>query len=424
MKYIIRQLKNKLRMVFIPMSARNSVSASVWIKAGGRYEKPQHLGISHFLEHLVFRGTIKRTAQEIKQAIEGIGGMINAFTSSEFTCFFTKIPKKYLSQAVDVLSDITLNPLMRPVDIEKEKKIIAEEIKMYKDMPSYHVHDLLHQVMWPNHPLGKPLAGTYKSVNGISQKMFKGFKDKFYQADNMALIIAGSFDINKAACEIREKFAGFKTKKGIDFNKFFSKQKRYKVNFLDKDTEQAHLCLGFHSPGRTHPDRYASALFDVILGGNMSSRLFEKIREEHGLAYQISTSFKKYQDTGAFVISAGIKNNNLLKAVDLILKELKRIKGEYVKESELQKAKDFIIGQLLMELEDTTDCMLWAGERIISLDKAMDIRDILIKIRAVSLEDIKRIAGDILKNENLNLALIGPLKSKIKDLRKVISNFN
>ncbi|MCK4519121.1 MAG: insulinase family protein [Candidatus Omnitrophica bacterium] len=424
MKYIIKQLKNKLQVVFIPMASRKSVSASIWVKTGGRYENAANSGISHFLEHLVFRGTKEKTAKDIKQSIEGVGGSLNAFTSQETTCYFAKVPQKYADRAIDVISDIVINPLMKTEDIKKEKMIIAEEIRMYKDMPAYYVSDVLGEIMWPGHPLGRSLAGTYKTVNATSQKMLKDYKQKHYCPSNMALIITGSVKIDSLSKKINSLFGSLKPGGRGNFKNYVNRQKKASFNFLNKDTEQTHLSLGFHTPSRTHPDRYAFGVLSVILGGNMSSRLFEKVREESGLAYQISTSIKKYCDTGVFTIDAGIRNKKTIEALGLILKELTLIKKETVKIDELRRAKEFLTGQLLINLEDTMDSMLWANEKVTLEGRIPDIKKILKQIEAVSVDDIKRVAGSILKENNLNLASIGPLKKDIKDIKRVISNFS
>jgi predicted Zn-dependent peptidase len=406
------------------MRDREVTSVAVWIKAGGRYEKPSSAGISHFLEHLVFRGTKKRTAEAIKQAIEGIGGSINAFTSKEYTCYYAKVPKKHLPIAIEVLSDIVQNPLMSRINIRKEKKIITEEIKMYKDIPSYHVDDLLNETMWKGHPLGRPLAGTYKSVRAINKEKLKRYKKKFYHSANMVVTAGGNLEIKRTKEIIKDRFSGLKPEGETNSLKFTPSPHRPVIKSLDKDTQQTHLSIGFHTTSRTHPNRYPLVLLSVILGGNMSSRLFQKIREEEAMAYQISASLDKYMDNGAFIISAGIKNNKADKALALILEELKKIKKEGVGREELHKAKEFVSGQTLINMENSSNCVLWIGTKIITGDPVLNIEEAISRIRQVSPDDIARVADLFLRNNNISVALIGPLKKTIKNIRKITADFN
>ncbi len=425
MKFIISQLKNKLKTVFIPIVTAEVASVSIWIKAGGRFEDLSNMGISHFLEHLVFRGTKKRTAKQIKQEIEGVGGLINAFTSREYTCYYAKVPKKYISTAIDLLSDITINPLMKEEDIKKEKKIILEEIRMYKDMPSYYVDDILNEIMWQGHPLGRPLAGNYSSIANINRRKLVEYKDRLYHSANMVVVIAGNINNRQIRDIIQDKFAKLSPKKDERKpSRFIYKKHKPRLKHINKMTQQTHMSLGFHTSCRTHPERYALAVLSVVLGGNMSSRLFQKIREEEALAYQISTSLAKYYDCGSFNISAGIKNKKLIKAVSLILDELEKIKKTGLTEDEFRKAKEFIIGSTLINLENSTDRMLWMGAKVISNDPVLRVEEIIRNIRKVKSNEVQEVADKYLKKDNLNLSVIGPVKNDIGKIRNIINNFS
>jgi predicted Zn-dependent peptidase len=423
MSYKHTRLPNGLNIILAPMSSRKSTSVSVWIKTGGRYENLNELGLSHFIEHLVFRGTKNRNALEIKQSIEGIGGHLNAFTSEECTCFYAKVPPLYTQRALEVLCDMAHNPLFNNSDIKKEKGIVKEEIRMYKDMPQHHVHDLLHEIMWPQHPLGRPLAGTCKSVDKLNQHIINAYHKRYYNPNNMVISISGKINDKQIIAEIKKIYTKIKKGTAKKYIQFKPKQTKAQIKLLNKKTEQSHLLLGFHAPKRNSRMRYALSVLSTILGGNMSSRLFEHVREQKGLAYQISSSLRKFDETGAIIIDAGVKNKKMLEAFNIILNELSLIKTELVPKNELQSAKEFICGQLLLHLDSTMNNALWMGEKILLSDKASDINKIIKKIMSVTANEIQRTAESIFKQSNLNLALIGPVDSKKKELLKQVKAF-
>lgn len=420
MDFKTHKLNNQMKLVTVPLTQRQSASFALLVKAGGRNERSSIGGISHFIEHLVFRGTKNRTAIEIKNAIEGIGGVLNAFTSEEFTGYYAKVPGKHISDAIEVISDLVLEPVMAEDDIIKEKRIIVEEIRMYQDVPAYHVHELLDNLMWGNHQLGKPLAGTYRSVHGITRDKLTDFKKKYYVPNNMIAVVSGSYNEKQTAKLFRHKFSALKKRPVDEAKKFTKKQAGARLKILDKETQQTHAAMGFHTPGRKNRGRYALALLSVIMGGNMSSRLFEQVREHRGLAYQISTVLKKYQETGAFVIKAGLKNRNLPEAVKIIMGQLHKIKKEPVGTDELSRAKEYLLSHILMEMDDTLERALWLGEKIISGDTNIMLKDVIKKIKSVSREDIRTQAQNIFKTSNLSLAVIGPAKSAKKQINNTI----
>jgi predicted Zn-dependent peptidase len=424
MKYSIKKLNNGLTLVLNPLPSRRSAAVSVWVKTGGRYEKKEQAGISHFIEHLVFRGTKNRDALSIKGSIESVGGYLNAFTSEECTCYYAKVPPRHTDIALDVLSDMVLNPLFDASHIRREKAIIKEEIRMYRDMPHHHIHDLLNDIMWPEHPLSTPLAGTYKSVNSMNDKIIKAYHLDHYRPNNIVVSISGKINKINLLRQSKDIFSKAIKVKTPGFKKFKLSQKGPSYNILKKDTEQTHLLLGFHTPKRNSSNRYAISLLSTILGGNMSSRLFEKIREQRGLAYQISTSLSKFDETGVFNIDAGIKNKKVLDALDIMLNELKLIKMQLLDKKELAAAKEFICGQLILQLDNTANNALWIGEKILLKDKALEIEEIVKKIRQVKAEEILHSANEIFKPEKLNLALIGPVSKEKKRLLKMINSFS
>lgn len=406
-------LDNGLKIATQPMGHMESVSIGIWICAGSRYEDIKNNGISHLLEHLLFKGTKTRDMKKIKEEIEGRGGSFNGFTTEEFTCYLVKVLSKDIELGVDILSDMVLNPRLDEEEIRKEKAVVLEEINMYKDIPSHHVHEILSEMLWPGQPLGMPLAGTTESVGAITKGAITSYKDIYYNPGNMLLVGTGRIR-EEDIVKLSKKYL-FRASPGKDIPKFkeaSQSQAKSRINLNFKETEQTHIALGLHTMNRFHPDRYVLTLVNIILGANMSSRLFHIARDELALCYEISSSVRLYEDGGAFVISAGIDDKKLIKALEVILKELNRMKSEPVSRGELGRAKEYYRGQLLFALEDTMSHMLWLGEKTIIGEKNFSINKILKKIDAVSPADIMRVSKDIFKEGSLNLAIIGPIKEE------------
>ncbi len=401
-----------LRVITYEMPHMNSVSSGIWIGAGGRNETEEISGISHFIEHLVFKGTKKREGKEISQAVEGVGGVLNAFTGEEYTCFYTKAMSEYFAPVFDVLWDMVSNTYFNDKHIEKEKLVVKEEVSMYLDLPGQYVHDLLSGVLWPDQPLGRPLLGTIESIDAISQESVLDYKNKLYTLDNIIVAIAGNIKHESAYDVVSKCVSDFQIAKN---NKLVTPdaieaQKNSEFSIKDKDTEQAHLALAIRSYPRNHEDRYILKVLNTILGENMSSRFFQAVREKHGLAYAIHSSVERYKDTGALVVSAGTEPRNMNKAIELILKEMKGVSLEGVSADELKRAKKYSIGQLSLGLEKTMNIMMWIGESLLTSDKVTGIDEILENIKKVSIDDIVRVSEDLFKDSNLNLAVIGPIK--------------
>ncbi|MBN3038860.1 MAG: insulinase family protein [Candidatus Omnitrophica bacterium] len=411
-------LKNGLTIATRYMPNRDSVSLGIWIKVGSRYEQVKINGISHFLEHLLFKGTARRSCEQIKQSIEGIGGSLNAFTSEETTCYLAKVPAKLLSKALDVLWDMVLNATLSGEDIEMERRVILEEIRMYKDLPSHYVTDLLSESLWPGQPLGLNIAGETKSVSHIQRKDLTGYRDHFYRLNNIVVVVSGNVSHKQVLEECKRHISCAKRGKIKKFVKVRQAQAGPRLKLQVKDTEQAHLALGVHGLARTHPDRFCLRLLHVILGANMSSRLFQQVREERGLAYEINTAIKLFQDTGAFIVHAGIDNRRLVEALEVILGQLSQMKTTKVAEEELKRAKEYYIGQLTLALENTAEQMLWLGERIVCGGRLLSLQEVIKRIKRIDAADITDLANKIFINSRLNLALIGPVKNKDKEMIK------
>lgn len=418
--YQISCLDNGIKVVSCFLPGRESVAVGIWITAGSRYEPQRISGVSHFLEHIVFKGTKKRSSIEIKQAIEGIGGSINAFTGEEFTCYFAKLRSKYLENAIDVLSDLIKTPLIPADEVEKERLVILEEIKMYLDIPMHFVHELLNQLLWPQHPLGRFISGSIATVKNISPSILRSYwKDK-YNAKNITLVATGSLEheqLLKIAYKFLNDIPAGKRNRFTPAKVFNNKPE---LLLETKDVQQAHFALGVYGLPRFHPERFSLGLIHIIMGANMSSRLFEEIREKRGLAYEIGTNLRKYHDTGAFVVHAGTDKDKLVKCLDVILKQLSLLKKKEIKKGELNRAKEYWMGQFLLMLEQTLEHMIWLGEHFVTSQKLPDPKEVIDGINKVDGADIKELAKKIFKDESLKLALIAPIaqaeKNKLKKL--------
>lgn len=415
-------LEDGLTCVTHSMAGRGSVAVGVWIRTGGRYENPDVKGISHLLEHLVFKGTKKYSCRQIKESIEGIGGALNGFTSEEVTCYLAKLPARYLEKGIDVLSGMVVDPLLAQKDIGKEKHVILEEIKMYRDLPQSYVHELLDDLLWPDHPLGQPIIGTETSVRSITRETLLQYKRYHYTPSNIVVSVAGSVEHKAVVRRARSLFASLKSYSPNAFSHVQEDQRDFRLKIFDKQTEQTHVAMGFHAFKREHPLRHAVALLHIMLGANMSSRLFNEIREKRGYAYEIGTAVKRFYDTGAFVVHAGVDNRKVVDAVDLILKELKKTAARLTDAAEFKRAKEFYQGQLMLTLEDTLEHMLWIGETTATMNKTYTLGDIIREVNKVSRSDVREAAEKIFRRDNLNLALIGPVESQRTRIEKALSS--
>ena len=418
----ITQLPNKIRIVTEELKDRSSVSIGVWVAAGGRYESPENKGVAHFLEHMAFKGSTKYSCEEIKQLVEGIGGNLNAFTAEEETCYYAKVPLNHLKQTFDVLADISFYPKIKPKDLEKERTVILEEIKMYHDLPQYHVGELLEALLWPDHPLGQSLAGSAASVSGLSVRNLKDFKQGHYIPANTVVSACGSIRHEDLVALVASKLGKLKGPEAPTFIPARKIQEKPSAHLHHKQTEQMHLALGYLAYETNHKDYYVLALLSVILGGNMSSRLFNEVREKRGLAYSVSSGIKSLNDTGVFMVRAGVDNTKIVAALELILKELSKIATGGVNAGEFKRAQEYYMWQFLLGLEDTMDQMLWMGGGVISNDPVKSLGDVIARVRAITKADIKRVAREILDPRRLNCAIIGPMsEAQEKELKQLIN---
>ena len=407
-------LKNGLNVVTSNMPHMESIAIGLWIGVGARYEDKVRSGLSHLMEHMVFKGTTKRTANMLKESIEGVGGSFNGFTSEEVTCYLVKLPARYMELGMDILSDMVQSPALDPGDLEREKMVICEEIKMYMDQPGQHVFDVLAHAMWPAHALGRPILGYMDTVTNFTRGDLFDFKKDYYQPANISIVIAGKLDRHKGISFAKNTFSTPSARKRFCFPAVREKHKKSRLEMFNKKTKQTHVAFGFHSLYRDHKLRYALGLLNVILGGNMSSRLFDSLRERQGLCYDVSSSVKKYKETGAFIIHAGVDNHKLLNATKEIVKEVRDIKKNRVKQDELKRAKEYSRGQFLLALEDTGSRMLWLGDRITQEGEAPPVKKIFKNIERVTAEDVRRVANIVFRKQNMSVATVGPVNKERK----------
>ncbi|MCM8794784.1 MAG: insulinase family protein [Candidatus Omnitrophica bacterium] len=405
-------LDNGLRIVSAPRHDAESVSVGLWIGAGGRYENSRLNGVSHFLEHLLFKGTKNRTSRQIKESIEGAGGSLNAFTDEEYTCVLAKVLPEDLESTVEILTDMVLHASLEEREIEKERQVIMEEIRMYKDLPMQYVHDLLNRLLWPDHPLGMDLTGTERSVGRISRSDLVSYHRRFYTPRNVVIAACGRLSHRALVDTVRRFWDRLAPGTRHVSRRPRQRQSRPRLKIEFKETEQTHFSIGFHAFPRNHPHVYALSLLNVILGGNMSSRLFQKVREDRGLAYEIGSQIKRYRDTGYFSVSAGVEHKHFFQSLQVVLKELMRIRREAVTGKEFEQAKEFLNGQILFALEDTMEHMSWIGECEMTLEEIQPAEKILQQIAQVRRSDLTNVARQVVRRQHLNLALIGPVKKE------------
>lgn len=398
------------------MPHMKSVAIVFGIGAGSRYEIQKHQGISHLVEHILFKGTNKRKSTlEISQVIEGIGGEINASTSKETTHLYTKVPQEQFKTAFDVLADIILNSLMREEDLHKEKDVIIEEIKKYQDIPEELVEILLDRIMWKNHPLGRPILGNEKSVSNIQREDLLSYINKFYGPENLVISIAGNIKIAEVILQIEKYFKTMKKGEVKNYLPAKDNQKNTKIGIKFKKSNQTHLSFGFSGISRLDPDKYSMDLLDIILGSGLSSRLFQEIRVKNSLAYDVHSFIQYFNDISSFNIYAGIDSSKLRETIHTILEELNKIKDDILKEDELKKAKEMYKGALSLSLESTLSRAFWLGNRMLLYGRPSTFDEIKEKIEEVKVKDVQKMAQSIFSKDKINLSIVGPYKKKDKE---------
>lgn len=401
-------LPNGLRIVSTDLPHVESVSMGIWIGVGARYEPKSLSGVSHFIEHLLFKGTRRRSAKDISQSIEGRGGYVNAFTQEENTCYYARVGYDRVREVFDILADMYRNSRFHGNDIEMERNVIMEELMMYNDQPHHLVQEMLSECMWRNHALGRPLIGTPRSLGALSRERIVSFKESRYTSTNTVCAFAGRIDHNECIRLVRRHFGRLKKRRQPGCTPVSVQTSQRRSAVLAKEMEQAQLALGFRLFGRRDSRRYALQLLNVALGANMSSRLFQVVREKHGMAYAIHSSAHLFSDTGALIVSAGVDAARTDKALKLVVRELKKLKDRRIGPAELKRAKDYVVGQIRLGLESTSQNMMWLGEHVISSDKVMPPEDAIKRIMAVDASQVQKVAAYAFRLRRASVALVSP----------------
>jgi predicted Zn-dependent peptidase len=385
-----------------------SVAMGVWIRAGSRHEMPEVNGISHFVEHMVFKGTRSRSAKNIAREVDAIGGNLDAFTGKETICFNIKVLDEHVPVALDVLSDLVLNPTFNQEDIMRERGVILEEIKMDEDNPDYLVHEIFTQNFWKDHPLGKPILGTKETVRGFAQDTLFDYYGKRFYGNNMVLSAAGNLEHDAFVELVARRFDLMSSDAGEmmetvphTVSKIILRNK--------KALEQVQLCLGVPSPPLAHELRYVTLLLNTVLGGGMSSRLFQTVREEHGLAYSIFSDLNPYRDTGSLCVYAGTSSSHCLQVIELIMSEFRRMKSEALPDDELRRAKDQLKGNIILGLESSSSRMSNLARQEMYFQHFFGVDEIMEKVETVTSEQVMEMAQQLFDPEKVAVTLLGRL---------------
>ncbi len=418
MKVIEKTLPNGLRVVMVPQADAATATVLILVGAGSKYETKRENGLSHFLEHMFFKGTTLRpTAKIISEQLDNLGAVSNAFTSHEYTGYYVKGNPKHTETFIDVLSDIYLHSLFSEKEIEKEKGVIIEEINMYEDMPQHKVWDVLFATMYGDQPVGWPISGTKEHVRNFSRKDFLRYQKEHYTSSNTVITIAGAFDEKKIFAAIKKQFGTVAMTDAKDKKKVRDTQKAFQQKVFHRKTDQAHLALGFRSPALGHKDGPTASLLATMLGGGMSARLFQELREELGVAYYVRAEHDPFTDHGMFTISAGITTNRLTEVLDCIVAVLQDLKNNPINKEELTKIQEYSVGMMRLGLESSDSIAGFYGSQLL-LKKGYKTPEQLTKeYLSVTPEDLKRVAKKIFVSTSATLVLVGPF-----DEKKLIEN--
>lgn len=406
--YIYKTLSNGIRVVAEKIDHLRSVSIGVWVGNGSRYENKDENGMSHFIEHMLFKGSAKRSAAEIAGAIDSVGGQLNAFTAREYTCFYTKTLDAHAELAMDVLADMIINPILDNSDMELEKRVIAEEISLYEDTPEELVYDLYYRAVWGDTPMGRTVLGTPQTLEKITPDMMRGYMKSHYTVDNMIISVSGNFD--ESFFDNLEKYFGSYSVSAV-------KPKPEKAEFKSghalktKDIEQIQLVVGFKGIDIMDEASYPLLVFNNVFGCGMSSRLFQNIREKEGLVYSVGAGHSAYIDTGTFDISAGMSPDNLMRVCELIGKEIKTIKRDKLSKEDVSRSKEMLKGSYILSYESTGARMQGAGRSLL-LDKPLYTQEeVLKKIDEVDVEAVADVIDRVLDTDTISTAIVGPVET-------------
>ena len=404
-------LDNGLRVISSTMPHSHSVSVAFLVGTGSCYESGQEAGISHFCEHLFFKGTERRpTAKDISQDIEGTGGMINASTDKEATIFWCKVASAHFPTALDVLSDLLLNSRFDRADIEKERQVVIEEINMNLDLPQERAGMLIDELLWPQQPLGREITGSKETVSSIDRGQMLSYIGRRYVPNNIVVSVAGNIQHEQAVAQIEALLGKWSAKEVATQYVADDRQTQPRLRTEFKEGEQAHLCLAVHGFSRFHKQRFVLDLLNTVLGGGMSSRLFTEIREHKGLAYDIHSYVEHFLDSGSFIVYAGVDPAKLEIAVAAILGELSKLK-QGISSDELTRAKELSKGRLQLRLEDSQQVALWLGSQELLTQRILTLDEVISIVDAIGVDELAQVAARLVSSEQLNLAVVGPVKN-------------
>ena len=402
-------LPNGIRVVTEAMPQVRTASMGIWVGTGSRYEPASAHGISHFLEHLFFKGTAARSALAIAQAVDALGGQMNAFTDKEHTCFYVKVLANHLPAIVELVADMLLNSAFDPEAIEKERQVITEEIKSYEDSPDEVVQDLIAQTMWDGHPLGRSVIGTRKAVAKLGRDDFIRYIERRYRADNIVISVAGDVEHGAVAALINQHFGRWDGKASVQPTEIPGLTPTVSIRM--KDIEQVHLCVATRGRAQGDEDRYVLVVLDNILGGGMSSRLFQEIRETRGLVYTIASYSASYREGGMFVIYGAMSPENAPEVLRLTFEEIAKLAPAF-DEAELHRAKESLKGSVMLSLESTGSRMFKLGRSELYYGRQIGLDEIIGRIDAVTLDDVRAMAAQIFTPDQLAMAAIGPFAAR------------
>jgi predicted Zn-dependent peptidase len=422
MNYIKKVLKNGMKVIVVPMKGNPTATVFVLVEAGSKYEKKENNGISHFLEHVCFKGTAKRPkASDISKELDSIGAHYNAFTSQEYTGYFAKADYKNLDKILDVISDMYINPTFPEAEIEKEKGVIIEEINMYLDLPQHIVSNEFNKLLYGDKPAGWDIAGPKENILKMRRQDFIDYRNKHYVASSTTVVIAGKIDEKNIFKKVSTAFKDIGKWKKEDKQKVVENQKEPQVSVYFKDTDQTHIILGVRTFNTYNRHNQVIRLIEAILSGGMSSRLFQKMRDEMGICYYVRADNDALTDHGVFAVSAGLDSKRIKEGIVAILEELKKIKTELISKEELDKVKQYLIGNLYLGLESSNSLAGFYGYQEVLRKDLKKPEDIVKEIKAVTAEEIKFVAEKIFKNEGLNLSIVGKFKDKkeFQDILKI-----
>ena len=401
-------LPNGLKIITERIPSVRSASVGIWVASGSRRESEAESGISHFIEHMLFKGTTTRSAEKIAREIDSIGGNLDAFTSRELVSFNTKVLDEHIGRAWDVLADLVSNPMFREEDIAKEKSVILEEIKMDADNPEYLAHEMFSKSFWKVQAIGRPILGNPKTVKSFNKPQLTKFFERVYNPKNIVVTAAGQLKHDQIVKMVEKSFGSVKRKGALTDIEAADPQAG--ITLKDKPSlEQAHIILGVPSYAMPHARRFDCYVLSTILGGGMSARLFQNIREKHGLAYSVFSELNMYRDAGCLAVYAGASANTVPKVIELILAEFKNLKKEPVSHEELRRAKDNLKGSLMLGLESTSSRMANLARQEIFFNRFISMDEMLDNIEAVTAEQVMAVANRFLKKENITLAVLGPI---------------